>query len=269
MIAAEGIEFGYGDAPVLRGASLAAEAGDLLCLVGPNGAGKSTLLKILGGLLTPRAGRIRCFGDDPGSAPRGELAKRLAFLPQEYRLAFPFTVRDVVLMGRYPHRRRGLLQLEGDEDARAAEDAMAQCEVLSLADRRFDTLSGGERRRALLAQALCQRADALLLDEPTAALDPAHAIALFRALLSARRDRGQTALVVTHDLNLAARFSDRVLLLHEGRVTADGEPAEVLASAATARAFGAAIHVGRLPGSGEPFAVPGEDAPAGAGGPPS
>ena len=260
MIAADGIEFGYGQSPVLRGASLTAPAGELLSLLGPNGAGKSTLLKILAGLLEPAAGRVQCAGRDPRTMPRQKLARTLSYLPQDYRLAFPFTVRDVVLMGRYPHRRRGLLDLEGDDDERAADEAMRQCEVLDLASRRFDTLSGGERRRALLAQAFCQRADVLLLDEPTAALDPAHGIALFRALAAACRDRRQTALVVTHDVNLAARFSDRLLLLDGGRVTAEGEPAEVLASEATERAFGVSMHVGTLPGSRATFAVPAESA---------
>ncbi len=262
MLAAQGIEFGYGAGRVLRGASLVAERGELVCLVGPNGAGKSTLLKILGGLLAPAAGTVRFRGGDPRATPRAELAKRLAYLPQDFQLAFPFSVRDVVLMGRYPHRRRGLLQLEGRDDLEAAEAAMRQCEVLELADRRFDTLSGGERRRALLAQAFCQRAELLLLDEPTAALDPAHAIALFRALLTARASAEQAALVVTHDLNLAARFSDRLLLLDEGHVAAEGEPADVLASEATARAFRTPLYVGELPEDGAPFAVPAGDAAA-------
>jgi iron complex transport system ATP-binding protein len=264
MIAAEGIEFGYGEHPVLSGASLTARAGELVCLIGPNGAGKSTLLKILAGLLEPAAGRVECHGRDPRATPRAALARVLSYLPQDYRLAFPFTVRDVVMMGRYPHRRRGILDLEGDDDLRAADEAMRICGVLELASRRFDTLSGGERRRALLAQAFCQQAEILLLDEPTAALDPAHGISLFRALAAACARGGQSALVVTHDVNLAARYADRLLLLDDGRITADGAPAEVLASEASERAFQLAMHIGRLPGSGRVFAVPGAEPRRGA-----
>jgi iron complex transport system ATP-binding protein len=265
MIAAEGIDFGYGEHPVLRGASLTAGAGELVCLIGPNGAGKSTLLKILAGLLEPTAGGVHIHGRDPRQTPRGELARVLSYLPQDYRLAFPFTVRDVVMMGRYPHRRRGILDLEGEDDARAADEAMRTCEVLELAHRRFDTLSGGERRRALLAQAFCQRAELLLLDEPTAALDPAHAISLLRALAHACANGGHCALVVTHDVNLAARYADRLMLLDGGRITADGPPADVLASEATERAFQIAMHVGRLPGSGGVFAVPATEPPRASG----
>jgi iron complex transport system ATP-binding protein len=192
-------------------------------------------------------------GADPATAPRRLLARRLAYLPQEYTLAFPFTVAEVVLMGRYPHR--GPFALENDEDARLADEAMRRCDVVDLASRRFDALSGGERRRTLLAQAFCQAADLLLLDEPTASLDPAHAAAVFRILAEERTARGATAVIVTHDLNLAARLADRVILLDAGRVAADGPPGEILASPEASRVFGLPLHVGRLP-SGERFVVP-------------
>jgi len=159
-----------------------------------------------------------------------------------------------VLMGRYPHARFGL---ERDEDVAAADAAMRRCDVQALADRRFDELSGGEQRRVLLAQAFCQGAELILLDEPTASLDPAHALALFGALAAERDRRGATALVVTHDLNLAARAADRLVLLHRGQVLADGKPVEVLSSRAATEAFAVPMHVGALPG-GAPFAVPGE-----------
>src|SRR5262249_41986211 len=161
--------------------------------------------------LRPRAGAIRAADMDPQSAPRRALARRVAYLPQEYALAFPFTVAEVVLMGRYPHR--GALALESDDDARIAEDAMARSDVAALGGRRFDELSGGEKRRALLAQAFCQAADLLLLDEPTVSLDPAHSDAVFRLLDEDRRRRGATSVVVMHDLALAARWADRVILV--------------------------------------------------------
>jgi len=256
MVELDGVAFSYGDRPVLRAVDLTVDEAELLCIVGPNGSGKTTLLKLIGGLLEPAAGRVSCFGLNPAAAPRRTLATRLSYLPQDYHLVFPFSVGEVVLMGRYAHRRRGLLGLESEADIEHARQAMARCDVLELADRRFDAISGGEQRRALLAQAFCQRTDLVLLDEPTASLDPAHAIAVFDALVAETKERSATAIAVTHDLNLAARYADRVALLAEGKVAACGAPAEVLASEATARAFRVEMHVGSLPDSDEPFVVP-------------
>jgi iron complex transport system ATP-binding protein len=260
VIALSGVTFGYGSVPVLDDVTLAIEPGRIACVVGANGAGKTTLLKLMAGLLAPGRGRgrgdVRCFGRDPRATPRRALATRLAYVPQSYSLAFPFTVSEVVLMGRYAHRGPGLLGLERDDDVAAAQAAMQRCDILGLADRRFDAISGGEQRRALLAQAFCQRVEVILLDEPTASLDPAHAIALFAALARERDERGAAAVVVTHDLNLAARFGDRLLLLDGARLVADGPPAEVLASDEAAAAFAVGLHVGRLPGTDTPFVVP-------------
>jgi iron complex transport system ATP-binding protein len=253
VLALDRVVFEYGARRVVDGVSLAVEPGALVCIVGPNGAGKTTLLRLAAGLLAPRAGAVAIGGDDPRRISRRLLARRLAFLPQEYHLVFPFTVAEVVLMGRYPHRPQ--LALESAEDAALADEAMRRCDVARLATRRFDELSGGERRRALLAQAFCQAADLVLLDEPTASLDPAHALAVFRILDEERARRGAAALVVTHDLSLAARCADRLVLVDQGRVTADGRPAEVLASPAAARAFEVSLHVGELP-DGTPFVVP-------------
>jgi len=247
------VAFEYGNARVVDGVTLSVPRGALVCVIGPNGAGKTTLLRVAAGILPPRAGTVTVGGDDPRRVSRRQLARRLAFLPQDYHLVFPFTVAEVVLMGRYPHRPQ--LALESATDGALAEKAMQRCDVDRLAGRRFDELSGGERRRALLAQAFCQATDLILLDEPTASLDPAHALAVFRILDEERAARGAAALVVTHDLNLAARCSDRVVLIDGGRIAADGPPAEVLGSAAAARAFGVELHVGVLP-DGTTFAVP-------------
>jgi iron complex transport system ATP-binding protein len=241
VLATHDAAFAYGDHRVVDGISLAAAAGEIICVVGPNGAGKSTFLRLCAGLLPPAAGTVRVRGEDPYRAPRRALARVLAYLPQEYVLEFPFTVGEVVLMGKL------------------AEAAMRRCDVLHLAGRRFDELSGGERRRALLAQAFCQAADLILLDEPTASLDPSHALALFHILEEETRRRGALAVAATHDLNLAARFADRVLLLDGGRATATGPAREVLAGEAAARAFGVSLRVGALP-SGTPFVVPEETA---------
>ncbi len=243
---------------VVQDVSAQVDAGELVVVVGPNGAGKTTLLRAIGGLVAPRAGTIRVIGRDPLRAPRREIARELAYLPQHYELAFPFAVEEVVLLGRYAQQRG--LGLAGDDDLAAARQAMAACDVAHLASRRFDELSGGEARRVIVAQALCQGARCLLLDEPTAGLDPAHARAIF-ALVRAQCDAGAgagagaAAIVVTHDLDLALRHGGSMWLVDGGRIAARGAPAEVLADPATRAAFGVAIHVGELP-SGARFAVP-------------
>jgi len=241
-----------GERDVVRGVSAQLDQGELVVIVGPNGAGKTTLLRAIAGLVAPRTGTIRVLGHDPLRAPRRVIARELAYLPQHYELAFPFAVEEVVLLGRYA-RQHGL-GLASDDDLAAARAAMAACDVAHLATRRFDELSGGEARRVIVAQALCQGARCLLLDEPTAGLDPAHARAIF-AMLRAQCAAGAAAIVVTHDLDLALRHAGTMWLVADGRLAARGAPAHVLATAETRAAFGLAIHVGTLP-SGAPFAVP-------------
>ena len=237
---------------VVREVTAQVDRGELVVIVGPNGAGKTTLLRAIAGLVAPRTGAIRVLGRDPLRAPRRAIARELAYLPQQYELAFPFAVEEVVLLGRYAQQHG--IGLASDEDLAATAAAMAACDVAHLAHRRFDQLSGGEARRVILAQALCQGAKCLLLDEPTAGLDPAHARAIF-AMLRTQCDAGAAAIVVTHDLDLALRHAGSMWLIAEGRLAARGVPAEVLAAAETRAAFGLAIHVGALP-SGAAFAVP-------------
>lgn len=256
MLAFERVGFAYRDEPVLSGIELDIGPGELPCILGKNGAGKSTLLRLGAGLLEPSSGRVSCFDVDPAAEDRATIARRVSFLPQTYRLAFPFSVGEVVLMGRYAHTRRGFLALESTADVDAAQDAMERCDVLDLQDRRFDEISGGEQRRVLLAQAFCQSAQLILLDEPTASLDPAHAISLFEALAREIADRDATAVVVTHDLNLAARFASRAILIDDQKIVADGKPDDVLSSADAERAFGVPMHVGTFPGSKRRFVVP-------------
>jgi iron complex transport system ATP-binding protein len=248
----EGVAVALGGRDVVRDVTAEVAPGELVVIVGPNGAGKTTLLRAIAGLLEPRAGTIRVRGHDPMRAPRRVIARELAYLPQHYELAFPFAVEEVVLLGRYA-RQRGI-GLPDDDDLAAAREAMAACDVAQLATRRFDELSGGEARRVIVAQALCQGARCLLLDEPTAGLDPAHARAIF-AMLRAQCDAGAAAIAVTHDLDLALRHGGAMWLVAEGRLAARGAPADVLAAADTRAAFGLPIHVGTLP-SGAGFAVP-------------
>ena len=252
LVRATDVHVGYGPVPVLRGVSLDVRAGELLFLCGPNGAGKTTFLKLIAGLLPASRGTIDVFGADPRQGQRRRLAQRLSYLPQSYRMSFPFTALEIVLMGRYAHHRG--LGLESQADREVAGDAMRACQVEELADRRFDQLSGGEARRVLLAQALCQGAELLLLDEPTAALDPAHAISVL-SVLRAAVTTGKTAVVVSHDLNLAARFGDRIALLHDGGLAAEGPCVEVLGGTAAKGVFGVELVLGHHD-EGTPFVVP-------------
>jgi iron complex transport system ATP-binding protein len=247
-----GVDVTLGDRAVVRGVTATVGPGDMVVIVGPNGAGKTTLLRTIAGLLVPSAGTVRCMGHDPARADRRAIARELAYLPQHYELALPFAVEEVVLLGRYAYQRG--LGLASDADLEAARSAMTACDVGTLALRRFDQLSGGEARRVILAQALCQGAKCLLLDEPTSGLDPAHARAVF-ALVRAHCDAGGAAIVVTHDLDLALRHGGTMWVVAGGALTARGAPADVLASTATREAFALAIHVGDLPSGGR-FAVP-------------
>jgi iron complex transport system ATP-binding protein len=255
VIALDDASVALGGRDVVAGVGARVTAGELVAVVGPNGAGKTTLLRLVAGFLAPShgRGRVRVFGADPAHTDRRALAKKLAYVPQRYELAFPFTALEVVLVGRYPHRRGP--GLDSADDLAIARAAMARFDLTGLDDRRFDQLSGGEQRRVLLAQAACQGASCLLLDEPTAALDPAHARAVF-AGLRAQTDEGAAVLLVTHDLNLAARYATCLWVMDGGHLTARGRPEEVLAGGAIRSAFAIDFLVGKLPDDAGAFVVP-------------
>lgn len=222
------VTFGYPDTgPVLTGVNLTVPVGGFLGIVGPNGVGKSTLLALLSGFLRPGAGRVELFGRPPGEWKRRELARTVAVVPQSESWSFPFRVSEVVLMGRTPYLS-GPLALERAEDVAAAKRALDAVGLSDLACRPLDHLSGGERQMVLVARALAQEPELLLLDEPTASLDLAHQQQIFRLLTRLNAERGLTTVVVTHDLNLAALYCDRLAVLHGGRVVGEGSPAEIL-----------------------------------------
>jgi iron complex transport system ATP-binding protein len=224
---------------VLRSVDLTLARGDLVALVGTNGSGKTTLLRLLTGVLQPDAGVVRFEGRPVADWRRMDLARRVAVLPQQLDLPVGFRVAELVGMGRAPHARRLLASTEADD--RAVARALVDADALDLADRFAEELSGGERQRLLVAMALAQEPDLLLLDEPTLHLDLAHQVALLAAIRRLRDQRGLTVLAVLHDLNLAAAFAPRVAILDEGRVVADGPPAEVLTPDLVRRVFG--VHV--------------------------
>lgn len=248
-IACTEVAFSYATgSTALDRVSLTIETGRILAIVGPNGAGKSTLLRVLAGLLRPSRGEVVVDDRPLASIPGRERARLIAFLAQENACAFPYTVREVVLMGRVPHV--GRFQFESETDLAAAEKAIGEVGLGALADRRVDALSTGERQRVFLAMALAQEPSALLLDEPTVYLDVRHQVEAFRLLRSLARDRGLAVAVVTHDLGLASRFADEVALLAGGRLAARGAPAEVMRAEVLSACYGTAISVVPLEGGG-------------------
>jgi iron complex transport system ATP-binding protein len=228
MLEAVDVWFAYGAAapPVLTGVSLEVSRGQIVGLLGPNGSGKTTLLRIAAGLLHPTRGRVLMEGRPVEGFSRRELARRLAVVPQETQAAFDFTVLDIVLMGRYAHL--GPLQLEGAADLEIAREALSATGTAALETRRFQTLSGGEKQRVVIASALAQASDLLLLDEPTASLDLGYQLEVAALLRQLNGTRRTTLLICTHDLNLAAALCHRVVLLRNGTVLAQGPTAETL-----------------------------------------
>lgn len=219
-----GVSVCYGTAEILQSASLRLHAGELVAIAGPNGAGKSTLLSVVAGLVRPTDGTCLFNGRPVHEWPRRAFSQRVAVVLQSEPLAFPFTVLEVVAMGRMPHLDS---YFESPADHKAIESALAQVEVDHLRYRDFRTLSGGEKQRVLLASALAQEPEVLLLDEPASHLDLEHQVALHE-LLARLRSSGLLVVAITHDLNLALSYADRLILVHKGQIRADGTPARIL-----------------------------------------
>ena len=230
--------------PAMEGVSLAVHAGESVALVGPNGAGKTTLLRALLGQVPCVSGRALALGRDARSWPRDALARMVGVVTQREEPAFPLTVREAVEMGRYPHL--GAWRAPGSADRAAVERAMRRADVAALGERWVDTLSGGEWQRVRIARALAQEPRVLVLDEPTASLDLSHEMQLFELVLDLVRRDGLAALVVSHHINVAARFADRLVLLSRGHIVADGPSEAVLEPARLAEVFGWPVAVHRL-----------------------
>lgn len=250
-LAFDGLRVRFGDSVVLSQVSAGLSGGELVGLIGANGAGKSTLMRAAVGIIEPAAGCVKLDGVDLQRCARRRRARQLAYLPQGAPCHWPLTVQRLVALGRLPHLQAW--QRPGDEDRAAVARAMEQADVAFLAQRDTLSLSGGERARVMLARALAGEPALLLADEPTAGLDPAHQLAVMQTLRRRSRD-GMGVLVSLHDLGLAARFCDRVLLLHRGRLLADGPPVSVL----DARQLAAAFNIEALRGEhdGEPYLLP-------------
>jgi len=237
----------------LAGVDLSATRGQLTAVVGPNGSGKSTLVRALLGRGPVSSGRVLADGTDVRALAREALARRVAVVTQREEPAFPLVVRDYIALGRAPWQRPWAPPTP--EDRAAVEDAVRQSAVGELVDRRTDTLSGGEWQRVRVARGLAQGTPAIVLDEPTTFLDIAHEMACFE-LLAALAQSGRAVLVVSHQLNLVARFADRVVLLSRGRVMADGTPADVMRGETLERVYEWPLVVARDPAVGAPTLVP-------------
>ena len=241
---AQDLEVRLGGRSVLRQAHLELEPGRLLAVIGPNGAGKTTLLRALAGVVPLAGGKVFLGQREVGGMPRREIARQLAYLPQETATSFSLEVGEVVLLGRYAYSHPFRGYSRGDREA--VRQAMEQADVGHLAHRLLVTLSGGERRRVFLARAIAQQARVLVLDEPMSALDVGHAFAVLELLLRLA-DAGKAVIFSLHELTLAVRGPDEVILLHEGEITARGDPEQVLTGPAAQAAFGVPLAVTKKP----------------------
>lgn len=244
-IRADQLRYAYRRQPVLRDLSFQVPSGSFTIVIGPNGSGKTTLLKILTGILPAAGGRVHLLDRPITAYPRKDLARTIALAPQLAAGDVPFTVEEVILMGRAPHQ--GLLALPRKQDLALVRQAMAFTDVTHLKSRRLDQLSGGELQRVIIARAFCQQSQILVLDEPTAALDPAHQVRIMNLLAELRRSARVTILMVSHDINLAAMYADRILVLHQGRAVGWGHPDEVLRADILENTYGARFAVDRSP----------------------
>jgi len=263
-ISCAGLTHDYpGPLRAVDGIDLSLREGELLAVIGPNGSGKSTLLKCLAGLIAPTRGEVFLAGERLAELDGRARARRIAVVPQFLRALHDITVLDFVLGGRYAHF--GRWSGPGRDDREVVGCALEAADVLDLAERLMSELSGGQRQRALIARAIAQEAGVLLVDEPTSSLDPEHQIQVFELIARAVAD-ARAALVVTHDLNLAAQFATRVLLVDAGRAVADGSPGEIIAPGVLAPVYGASLRFGTVRGDDgreRPCVVPCRPAPGG------
>jgi iron complex transport system ATP-binding protein len=246
-----------GSAPwVLQDVSFEVRTGETLGIIGPNGSGKTSLLKLLAKLLRPQQGRIELMGVELAALTQQEVARRVAVVPQEPPSVYPYTVAEIVLMGRFPHRIRGWsfgsFGWEGPGDVRIAQEAMEETDVAHLASRSIYEVSGGERQRAIIARALTQEPNIMLLDEPTAFLDLNHQLDICRILRRLNQERGLTVVLVSHDLNLASQYCDRLLMLSQGRVCRIGSPQDVIQPDLLKTIYRCDVLVDAHPGTGLP-----------------
>lgn len=244
-IEVENLHHTYNESPILKDVAFTVSKGEFFVMIGPNGSGKTTLMKLLAGIERMRDGRLDILNQPIRHYSRKALARKMAFVPQTISLDFPFTVSELVLMGRSPHL--GVLGLEQQADREIADKAMNFTGVRHLAHRRIEQLSGGERQRVFIARAIAQEPEIMLLDEPTAALDIAHQVSIMDLMEKLKKERGLTIVMVSHDINLAAMYGDRLLILKTGRVVGMGTPTSLLTCDILEKAYGCRLLVDDSP----------------------
>lgn len=228
MLTIEDISFSYKEKPVLESVGLQVEKGEIIGILGPNGCGKTTLLKLLNRNLHPKAGKVLMEGTDLEKISKRRIARHIAVVPQSNEIRFAFSVRDIVTMGRMPFLDR--FQGESSADMAIVEEAMAKTNITSFADRLINTMSGGERQRVIIARALAQRPEIILLDEPTLHLDINHQFEILELMKKLSDEEDLTVVIVSHDLPMVVKYCDRIVLIHDHKVHAIGTPEEVLTS---------------------------------------
>jgi len=241
----ENLSYAYGKHTVLRDISFSVSGGEFFIVIGPNGSGKTTLMKVISGIRRFQSGRVEVLGNRIGDYTKRNLAQNVALVPQEVPADFPFTVSELVLMGRSPYL--GMLGIPQKEDMDIAAQAIAFTGTERFAHRKLDQLSGGERKLVFIARAICQQPRIILLDEPTASLDLSHQVKIMDLMEKLKLEKGITVVMVSHDVNLAAMYGDTLLLLKEGEVVRQGSPEEVLTFKTLEEAYGCTLLVGDSP----------------------
>lgn len=241
MLKINHLNFSYSVDPFIESISLSIKEGEYVGIIGPNGSGKSTLIKLIAGILNPLDGDILVNGENISKLARRLIARKLAYVPQNIEMSFNFTVQEVVAMGRFPHE--GNLFEKDPHSQSLVEEALQKTRLRHLKDRNFTDLSGGEKQRAVIASALAQQTKLLLLDEPTSALDLRHQQEIYRLLKQLCEDERKTVVVVTHDINLAAQYCDRLILLNDGKIVRDGTPEEVLKFPIIEEVYGVKVYI--------------------------
>lgn len=254
-IAAHNILAGYNGETILNGLSIGLTAGEFVGVIGPNGSGKTTLLRVMSRTLRPLSGQVTLHDRDIYSIPSREFARRVSVVPQEAMVAFDFSVLEITLMGRSPWL--GRFAVEGSRDVGIAMDALSRTGVGHLANRRINALSGGERQRVMVARALAQEPEVMLLDEPTSHLDISFQFEIMDLIRSLNREKGLTVLAVLHDLNLAGQYCDRMVMIGQGSVAASGRPEEVITADNIRRVYGAEVWVRTHPATHRPYVIAG------------
>ena len=244
-IEVENLNHSYNDTLILENISFSVSRGEFFVIIGPNGSGKTTLMKVVSGIEKLQKGRLEIMGHSIQKYSRKALARKIAFVPQTISVDFPFTVTELVLMGRSPHL--GILGLEQHKDLEIANKAMRFTGVAHLAHRKIYQLSGGERQRVFIARAIAQEPQVILLDEPTAALDIAHQISVMDLMEKLKKEKGLTIVMISHDINLAAMYGDQLLILKAGRVVSRGKPTAVLNYKTLEEAYGCQLLVDESP----------------------